>query len=153
MRECKQFMNFLCFFVIWLSKTPTGGGREKFLYKNFSIFRRNGILMFGSVVRRFEFFINIELWGVYKCRFRDLPVRTINFFIVFCKTPFSCAVVYRRENFWIIPRQTAIFVACLWRNFWKRWKIDSKFSNRGVRGISQKQRKELMPYERLTSPF
>ena len=38
-------MNFIRFFVIWLSKTPTGGGKDNFLYKILSIFRRNGILM------------------------------------------------------------------------------------------------------------
>ena len=65
-------MNFIRFFVIWLSKTPTGGGRDNFLYKIFSIFRRNGILM------------SITWW---KKKF------FIKFSRFFAKTAFSCAVV------------------------------------------------------------
>ena len=159
-------MNFIRFFVIWLSKTPTGGGRDNFLYKIFSIFRRNGILMSITWWKK-KFFIKFSrflpklhsrvqwcieetrkfyifcIFGVDKHHFRDLPVRAMNFFSISRQNAILFLGGILRSRFvnklWILSERGQLLpfpVACLWRNFWKWWKIDSELSNQGVRSIS-----------------
>ena len=89
---------FYSFFRHLTLKKSNWGWERKYIWKIFSLFHRNRILMCSGVVRKFEFFINIALWGVYKCRFRDLPVRTIRIFSLFFRNGILvCSGVSQRE--------------------------------------------------------